>query len=84
MESISMSQKAASFVESPPSKKKRWGADKVYTNLSYLIMVLPGVIWLFLFAYLPMPGIVLAFKTYRLSRPPQDHWIQNNFLYSLI
>jgi putative aldouronate transport system permease protein len=47
-------------------------------------MVLPGAIWLFLFAYLPMPGVILAFKTYKLSRPPQDYWIQNRFIYSLI
>jgi putative aldouronate transport system permease protein len=79
-----MSLKVAPSIESPPSKKKRWGADKVYTNLSYLLMVLPGAIWLFLFAYLPMPGIVLAFKTYKLSRPPQDYWTQNTFIYSLI
>jgi putative aldouronate transport system permease protein len=65
-------------------QKKRWNTDKVYSNLSYLIMVLPGAIWLFLFAYLPMPGIILAFKTYRLQRPPPEFWIQNKFIYSLI
>lgn len=79
-----MSIQAASSVKPPPSTKKRWGADTVYTNLSYLLMVLPGAIWLFLFAYLPMPGIIMAFKTYKLSRPPADHWIQNKFIYSLI
>jgi len=65
-------------------KKKRWLTDKVYSNLSYLLMVLPGAIWLFLFAYLPMPGIIMAFKTYRLTRPPVDSLIQNKFIYSLI
>ncbi|MCC6170170.1 MAG: sugar ABC transporter permease [Caldilineaceae bacterium] len=79
-----MSLKVAASENSPPAKKKRWGADAVYTNLSYLLMVLPGAIWLFLFSYLPMPGIVLAFKTYKLSRPPADYWIQNKFVYSLI
>ena len=79
-----MSLKVASAVNSPPGKKKRWGADKVYTNLSYLLMVLPGVIWLFLFSYLPMPGIILAFKNYRLARPPQDYWTDNTFIYSLL
>lgn len=84
-----MSIKAASSVESVPRaadsrQRKRWGADKIYTNLSFLLMVLPGAIWLFLFAYLPMPGIILAFKTYRLARPPEDSWIQNKFIYSLI
>ena len=84
-----MSSKTLSVVTPPSSKpssarKVRWGKDKIYTNLSFLIMVLPGAIWLFLFAYLPMPGIILAFKSYKLSRPPQDYWIQNKFIYSLI
>ncbi len=79
-----MSLNVASSVESPPSKRKRWGVGKIYLHLSYLAMVLPGAIWLFLFAYLPMPGIILAFKTYKLTRPPQDYWIQNKFVYSLI
>lgn len=70
--------------QSSAKKKGGWGKDKIYTNLSYLLMVLPGTIWLILFAYLPMPGIVLAFKNYRLARPPQDFWTQNTFIYSLI
>lgn len=79
-----MSLEVASSVKSSPRKKKRWGADKLYTNLSYLLMVLPGAIWLFLFSYLPMPGIMMAFKDYKLARPPQDGWIQNRFIYSLL
>ncbi len=73
-------------MKSTPSArpKRRWTADAIYTNLSYLTMVLPGTIWLILFAYLPMPGIIMAFKNYRLQRPPADHWIQNRFIYSLI
>ncbi|MBI1296978.1 ABC transporter permease subunit [bacterium] len=70
--------------QSLPKQKKRWRADTLYTNLSYVLMIVPGAIWLFLFAYLPMPGIVMAFKDYRLSRPPEDSWIQNRFIYSLI
>ena len=76
-------------IEIPPSakpvplKKKGWNKDTIYTNLSYLTMVLPGAIWLLLFAYLPMPGIIMAFKTYRLTRPPADSLIQNKFIYSL-
>ena len=64
--------------------KARWNRAKVYNNASYLLMVLPGAIWLFLFAYLPMPGIIMAFKSYKLTRPPDDAWIQNRFIYSLI
>lgn len=84
-----MAIEVASSVKSIPSrpvtrKKTRWGADKIYTNLSYLLMILPGAIWLFLFSYLPMPGILMAFKEYRLMRPPADEFIQNRFIYSLI
>lgn len=79
-----MALEAASSVQPTLKKKKRWVADKIYGNLSYLLMVLPGVIWLFLFSYLPMPGIIMAFKNYKLSRPPADYFIQNKFIYSLI
>lgn len=79
-----MALEVASSVQTAPKQKKRWSADKVYSNLSYLLMVLPGVVWLFLFSYLPMPGIIMAFKTYKLSRPPADYFIQNKFIYSLI
>lgn len=61
-----------------------WSPDKVYTHLSYLLMILPGAIWLLLFAYLPMPGIIMAFKNYRLTRPPEEALIQNRFIYSLM
>jgi putative aldouronate transport system permease protein len=67
-----------------PAKKRLWGPEKIYTNLSYLLMVLPGAIWLLLFSYLPMPGVILAFKTYRLTIPPADSLIKNNFIYSLL
>ncbi len=30
-------------------------------------MVLPGALWFLIFAYLPMPGAILAFKQYRLD-----------------
>jgi len=70
--------------ETPAKPKFRWTADAIYCNLSYLTMVLPGTIWLILFAYLPMPGIIMAFKNYRLQKPPADYWIQNRFIYSLI
>lgn len=79
-----MSVETPTFEDQDFAPKKRWMTDKIYTNLTYLTMVLPGAIWLLLFAYLPMPGIIMAFKTYRLTRPPVDFWIQNKFIYSLI
>jgi putative aldouronate transport system permease protein len=71
------------MANSPSKNKFRWTANSIYTNLSYLTMVLPGVIWLVLFSYLPMPGIIMAFKKYQLQRPPADFWMQNKFIYSL-
>ncbi len=37
------------------------------TNLNLLIMSLPGVLFLLVFAYLPMIGLVIAFKDYRFA-----------------
>ena len=78
-----MSVETTPIAKPAPRWMKRWGADKVYSNLSYLSMAIPGAIWLFLFAYLPMPGIIMAFKTYTFTKPPADFWIQNKFIYSL-
>ena len=48
-------------------------------NLWLDTMVLPGAIWLLLIRYLPMFGIVLAFKNYNAQRP-NTFW--NNILKS--
>lgn len=37
---------------------------KLYKYRSYLLMLLPAVIYILIFAYYPMSGIVLAFKKY--------------------
>lgn len=38
-------------------------------NLWLLTMVMPGAIWLLLVRYLPMFGVVIAFKNYRAFKP---------------
>lgn len=40
---------------------------RLKTNKELLILSAPGAVWFFLFAYLPLFGILLAFKEYRLS-----------------
>ncbi|EUJ26304.1 sugar ABC transporter permease [Listeria newyorkensis] len=40
---------------------------KLYANKIWLFMVLPGVAWFLIFAYLPMFGTVIAFKDYRVD-----------------
>ena len=51
---------------------------------AYLTMVLPGVIFLLMFSYLPMPGIVLAFKNYQMTVPTETSLFKNVFLNSLV
>ncbi len=52
-------------------------------NSALLIMTLPGLVLLFVFAYLPMIGLVVAFKDYRASRGIfGSDWVGfKNFLY---
>ena len=63
--------------------KRRGMAGNTKRQFAYLLMVLPGVIFLLMFAYLPMPGATLAFKFYQMTVPPADHWLQDTFLYSV-
>ena len=44
-------------------KKKRWTRDDTELTL----LALPTTIWYFLFAFLPMFGIIIAFKKYQIS-----------------
>lgn len=43
--------------------KKFWG-QKILQ-----LMVLPGIIWMIVFNYIPMGGIVIAFKKFKITKP---------------
>jgi putative aldouronate transport system permease protein len=43
------------------------GKGKVRSNLTLLIMATPGILFLLVFAYLPMVGLIIAFKDYRFA-----------------
>ena len=62
---------------------RRSMSGNVSRQAAFLTMMIPGFILLILFCYLPMPGIILAFKSYKLAIPPEGYWIQNRFIYSL-
>lgn len=47
-----------------PSRWQRWGRN----NGAPLMMALPAMLLLFVFAYLPMFGIIIAFKEYRFDQ----------------
>ncbi len=64
-------------------KRRKWGAGEVKKHIAYLFMLLPGFVFLFVFAYMPLPAVLMAFKRYQLAIPPAGFWLQNRFLYSL-
>lgn len=39
---------------------------KLRANREFLFLTLPGTVWFFIFAYLPMVGVVIAFKKWRI------------------
>ncbi|MDR2481904.1 MAG: ABC transporter permease subunit [Spirochaetaceae bacterium] len=43
--------------------KKRWTKDDIH----FSILALPAAVWYLLFCYLPMFGVIIAFKQYRVS-----------------
>ena len=54
--------------------------SKAKKTLMLLSMVAPGAIWLLLLRYLPMGGIILAFKNYKIY--PKDSTFLNNLIHS--
>ena len=61
---------------------KRWYIFSYRHNktLALTLMMLPVTIWLLLFRYLPMGGLVIAFKEYRPHRP--NPTLINNIIHS--
>ena len=53
---------------------------KFKKNLALLSMVAPGAIWLLLLRYLPMGGIIMAFKNYKVY--PRNPTFINNLIHS--
>lgn len=54
--------------------------SKAKKTLMLLTMVAPSAIWLLLLRYLPMGGIILAFKNYKIY--PKDPTFLNNLIHS--
>ena len=44
-------------------RKKRWSKD----DTELFLLSLPTLLWFLIFSYLPMFGVIIAFKVYRLS-----------------
>lgn len=54
--------------------------SKAKKTLMLLSMVAPGALWLLLLRYLPIGGIILAFKNYKIY--PKDPTFLNNLIHS--
>ena len=66
-----------------PAKQPALGGSrfaKWKTTLVLLTMVAPAAIWLLLLRYLPMGGIILAFKNYKIYPANPTFW--NNLIHS--
>lgn len=74
---------ASTLTKRERPKSRKWGAGELKKHFAYLLMLLPGVVFLFVFAYMPLPAVLMAFKNYRIAIPPDGFWLQNTFLYSL-
>ena len=57
-------------------RKKRWSKD----DTELFLLSLPTLLWFLIFSYLPMFGVIIAFKVYRLS--PGGHGFIYNLLHS--
>ena len=54
-----------------PKEGKKQGRSKIVTLKKYLpiyLMALPGLLYLFINNYMPLPGLVLAFKNYNARK----------------
>lgn len=49
-------------------RKKKFDLKNIVGDIELTILALPGLIWFAIFSYLPMMGIVLAFKNYRIHK----------------
>lgn len=63
----------------PPKKASKGFASRKKT-LVLLSMVMPGAVWLFFLRYIPMGGIVMAFKNYKVYG--KDPGLVNNIIHS--
>lgn len=48
-------------------KIKNTKKNKFKKNMEFILLTLPGTVWFILFSYLPMFGVILAFKNWRID-----------------
>lgn len=52
----------------PTKKQMQHKARMAYRNRALYLMILPAFVSIFIFSYIPMPGIIIAFKDYSFKK----------------
>lgn len=61
----------------PERKKKRYRQDIVKENIEVWLMMLPVLVIIFIFSYIPLWGVIIAFQDYQPGSPsliPRTGW----------
>ena len=58
-----MKKKESAGTELKPRKRRRWTKD----DSELTLLALPTFVWYVLFCYLPMFGVIIAFKNYKIT-----------------
>lgn len=67
---------SAAAIKPVTSKKSRSVLSRFRAEKSLHLMIWPGIIWMLVFCYVPMAGILLAFTDYNIARPIfQAPWV---------
>ena len=53
----------------PPARAVKFSKTRAKKTLALTAMVLPGAVWLLLFRYVPLFGILMSFKDFKLPNP---------------
>lgn len=70
-------QHNAAMIEAnpPPSKRRKW-LKKLFSQRHIQIMALLGIAWMIIFNYIPMYGVIIAFKNYDITRTiSESPWV---------
>ena len=68
--------KKAEAVATMPSTKKKGFFRRAVEQWDLQVMVLPGILLLLVFSYLPMYGLIMSFQEFRIGDfPGMSEWV---------
>lgn len=73
-----MDTKIAKTSTRAPKGTTKWGSERIRDNLENYSMLIPVLVWIFVFCYIPMYGVVIAFQNYAPGSPfigPDVKWV---------